>query len=75
MITTNSQPRQGTWYRRTLVTIMADDGTLIDAFEVPKFWGTKYCVDHPTGYYGQRYQAAIAKCKKYEADAIHSIGQ
>ena len=65
---TNSQPRQGTWYKRTLVKIMARDGTLIDSFQVPKFWGVKYCQDHPTGEYGKRFSAAIAKCAEYERD-------
>ena len=64
---TSSGPNNRTWYDYTLLKIMADDGTLIDSFQVPKYMAEKYCRNHPTGEYGKRYARAIRKCAEYEA--------
>ena len=43
------------------VTVRDSQGRLVDRFEVPARNGRRYCEQHPTGQYGQRYQQAIAQ--------------
>ena len=38
-------------------------GNLVEQFIVPAHNAKKYCLDHPSGYYGQLYKNAEAKAR------------
>ena len=40
------------------ITVWADDGSIVDRFEVPKRNGVQYCLTHEHGKYGRRFREA-----------------
>lgn len=60
---TNTNGNKANGIKGSRVTIYADDGSIVDRFEVPTMYikAQTYCERHPSGEYGKRYTAAISK--------------
>lgn len=47
----------------SVVTIKADDGTVVEEINLPVRYGLDYCERHPNGKYGRMFRDALEKAK------------
>lgn len=47
----------------SVVTIKADDGSVVEEINLPVRYGLDYCERHPNGKYGRQFREALEKAK------------
>lgn len=47
----------------SIVTIKADDGTIVEEINLPVRYGLDYCERHPNGKYGRQFREALERAK------------